>query len=421
MISPAAQIDAIDSQIRQLRSSILHHAVIYNKMGLCRQLVEEGLATTQDDALDTPVHTAIRVNNVAAFVVLLRSEPNLLKTNKDDETPFELACRLGNVRCLRLLLLAQPSIDQLIPPSRKYTALASLPRQLQKLAAKCCFATPPGRQFVCQFSNNPYDDISTWVDNIRIDAQALKFSLPDFHWSNVLYHVLGDKALSYIENQTTINNGSHIAHMYVVLLWTWRIFWQNVPSTQESLFIGIDRAIGSLLRETSPKSLASRIKRGKEPVILNTGTTRHSLTVVFINSLMFICNRGRSHAPQKYMLTAYRIRKCTVTENLVATILNFVETSELEKVSEFLFTTLPAALGAKTDTFCEAINSQCQPKELYKPICVAANFRLAVRALLLAESKKVGDGWDFETSMQVYKQYVTCARTVTLLRYHKPM
>lgn len=392
-----------------LGNSLLHEAVLNKKISLCKLFLHRGYIDCQNDEGETALHAAIRIDNIAAFSLIVQHKPNLLLQNRAHETAVELALKLDKLHFVAPLLGHR--LELLVPPSRQHTFLYSVwkteSKELIQRVAKQLLPPISTVQFTWNFDKHNPSILLRWIQNYRMPASDLTFSNTSKNWAVMLHHFAGKVCFLFAKKRQYLEPGACEDDMQIATLWTWRHFWQN-RAGNTTFFIKIDQAIGRMVQEPSAKSLAALIKKGKTPVIVASGWREHSLTVVFIGSLFFICNRGDQCSIQKKDLTAYRFTNKNISASIVQKILSRSKETVEEK-SRFLFEELPPLLEGTKDGFCIDIEANCQPQELNKPICTAANLRLAIRALLVSQQGP--------NALALYKEYSRRARFTVLHQY----
>ncbi len=372
----------------------------------------------QSEEDETQLHIAVRVDKPAIFERGLQKKPNLLDENKHSQTVCELALEVDQLDYVKALFSEVTKLSELVPQSRQHTFLTSLWQNSSvKLISHAALRYLPKidkRPYICDFNEKTIESLTFWLNVPDAKAHDLQFLLSKEDWDLLLFHFIGKKTFLFTEDSKHIRQGSYNHQMVVPLLWTWRTFWQNQPH-KSPLWLEIDNAIARVIRKPNLEILVQLIKEGKKPVILSSGWYGHSLTVVFFKNLLFLCNRGEYCSPQELDLTAYRIKKAMIRPNLVVEILK--TEGEIKPSTLFFFRTLPQALQAKKDLFCKSLEENCQPAELDNEICLAANLRLAIRAILVSRAKKHLTSWKFDTQIQAYKEYRVSARYSILQQY----
>lgn len=399
-------------------NTLLHEGILAENRSLCKLSVKIGFVNRQNNAGETPLHVAIRTDWAYGVTLILKNNPDLLLQNNQGLTPLELAEELDRPYFINQLLNTISALDQAVPVSRHYRFLGSIWFRGNKecISAVAKIILPKSNQglYEYRFDSESRGRLAAWIHDPTQDANLVTFSFARKVWNNILYHFAGKQALLFTKDRKVLRLGSYEEKMYTVMLWTWRNYWQKMPAEEQSPYQIIDRAIANAINPPSNSDLVKKIRSGKTPVIIPTGWHGHSLTAVFSKNWLFICNRGRDYLSQEFAFTAYRIDRKAITAKL----LQQFKKTERADASVFLSSTLPKALGATQDSFCEKIHTpSLQPSRLTKPICVAANMRLAIFAILLSNSKKVNDQWDFSKATIAYKDYVLSARFMMLHRY----
>lgn len=370
--------------------SPLHEAILSKDKRVCRKALKSSCVNEKDSGGDTSLHLAIRTNWDYAVDKLLKKSPRLLIEDKNAKTALELAEELDLRDFVHSLLRRVAHLDEAIPQPRQCRFLASI-----------------------WFQGNAR--LITLVAKRYLPKRKI-LSYPQKEWDRFLYHVVGKKAFLFTKDRAHLHSGTLETKLYPLLLWTWNVFCQKNGTLENPRFARIASAIQNSLSRRSAKHIAQEIRTGSHPSLIYCGWKRHSVTVVFVNSLLFICNRGGSSKLKRYSLTAYRIDKSLVTERLIRT-LRKNEHLPHEISAKFIYETLPSALNGYEDDFCAKVHQLCQPSELSKPICVAANLRQAIYAMLLGESIKENGSWNFMPASGTYKEYVNCARFAVLNQY----
>ncbi|MCE5293617.1 MAG: ankyrin repeat domain-containing protein [Chlamydiales bacterium] len=420
---------AVDVAVKILHSSppyTIHDALLRGSKSECRRFLNLGHKDRQDVEGDTPLHVAIKLDCLYSCTLILKKNPNLLLENCSQHmpmTPIELAEELNRQALIVKLLRHVNSLDAVVPKARQVRFLAGLwyrgNVEAISLAAKQYLPKPIYHSNVYTFSYKSLSALDVWIKNPLLRPCLIKFSFIRKDWEVILYHFIGKKALLFAKDRKHLYEGSYTELMYMMGLWTWRNFWHTEPPSNNQLYRAIDTAIGEAINLRSHSTIVKKIQEGTDPVILPTGWYEHSLAVVFIGSLLFICNRGDTGTLQTHDLTAYRIKKNAITKELVSKILSLrSDASPMSTASAFLFDTLPKALDGRVDGFCDLIHAaSCQPTSLDKPICTAANLRLAIQAILLSQADKEDGLWNFAAPMGHFKDYVVSARYSILHKY----
>ncbi len=420
---PRPILDIACKMLQQLKNdrgnSLLHEAVLEDNKSLARLCLKHGYENCKNDTGDTPLHVAIRVNNSAMFWLILKNNPMLLLENKNSQTACELACALGHTNYIKELLSRATSLDQLIPRSRQHSVLSLLWQnshdEIISLAAVIYQPKNIETPYTWDFKRKNLHTLGSWIKTPLCSSDQLKFSLSSKDWELLLFHFVGKKTTLFAKDRQHLQQGSHEYQMYVPVLWSWRRFCERHPENLNPLWQKIDQAISRTLPKANIPQLVKDIKKGTLPIILASGWHSHSITVVFIGTLLFICNRGRQGTLQKAHLTAYRIQKAAITAELIKNILD--TTGKKEECNKLLFNTLPKTLYAKEDAFCQAIKESCQPSSQENPNCVVASMRTAIRAILLSQAEKTGNTWQFDAAKKVYKEYALSSRYAILQQY----
>ncbi len=421
---PRSLFEKACRQLKELTNdvgnSILHEAVLQGHKSLCRLFVQHGFQYCKNNDEETPLHLTIRVNSVFAFSVLVAGEAGFLVENKAKQTPVELALKLKRLDYVRRLCKLVKSLDEIVPKERQYLFLSFLwetkDADLLSLVAKRFFSQACNGDYVCDFSQKGPAASVAWILHPTKSASSLQLHLSQNEWDTTLMHLLQERAFLFAEDASHMHKGLWIREICVPLLWTWRSFWQT-RAESNPLFVQIDRAIGAVLVRPSIATYVRKIREGIEPVILESGWERHALTVVFINNLLFICNAGENEAIQKQALTVYKFKKCNITKNLVQRIVSYPRNAKASERSLFLFETLPKSLGAIQDSFCVTIHQDFQPCSHEYGICTAKSLRVAIRSILLAHAPMKGEGRDFKSALNLYRDYVQFARYLVLKEY----
>lgn len=370
---------------------------------------------------ESELHVAIRTNQAAHFTLLLANKPNLLVENADGQTALEFAEEYNHFYYVEKILHKIRSLDEAVPRERHMKLLGSFwfheNTEILKTASK--FFAPQRSVIQYSYDGSATDrstahsyDLLPWIRDSGESADHIKISLKPEDLENALYHFLGKRAFLFLQEKPHLHDGNYVERIYTLMLGTWRTFYHSQPA--DPLYKEIDRAIADAIHPPANRLLARKIQKGISPVIIQTGWSGHSLTAVFAGDRLFICNRGRTYLDQRHALAVYRIDRNRVTPNLLR---KFTSDGSFEDASTFLSETVLDELNARSDTFCVEVHKYCQPAELTKPICVAANLRLAINAILLSKSKKVNDRWDFMDAITKYKEYVILTRFVVLNRF----
>lgn len=404
-------------------SERLHKALEARSKRNARLLLKGGCENSRNYENDTPLHVAIRLDWLYACTLILKKNPDLLLENSDGQTPVELAADLDHQHLVVKLLRYTTTLDELIPQERHFRFLGALwyhaNSEAIALAAKRYLPKAIYHGFVYDFSKKSLRACGLWIQNPKISAGLVKFAISSKKWELILYHFIGKKALLFVKDRQHLHHGSHAKPMHAIGLWTWRNFWQNHVALESTLFQAIDKAIGATIYSPPIASLTQKIQEGREPVIIPSGWIEHAVTVVFVGSLLFICNRGEKYAAQTHDLTVYRIANSAITVELVRKIISYRKSDyPIDEVGAFLYDTLPKALGGQVDSFCELLYTPaCQPPILDKPICVAANLRLAIYAILLSQAVHENGRWNFSVPLGIYKDYTISTRYSVLHKY----
>lgn len=278
-----------------LGNSLLHEAVLNKKISLCKLFLHRGYIDCQNDEGETALHAAIRIDNIAAFSLIVQHKPNLLLQNRAHETAVELALKLDKLHFVAPLLGHR--LDLLVPPSRQHTFLYNLwkteSKELIQRVAKQLLPPISTAQFTWNFDKHNPSILLRWIQNYRMPASDLTFSNTSKNWGVMLHHFAGKVCFLFAKKRQYLEPGACEDDMQIATLWTWRHFWQN-RAGNNTFFIKIDQAIGRMVQEPSAKSLAALIKKGKTPVIVASGWREHSLTVVFIGSLFLSATAANS-------------------------------------------------------------------------------------------------------------------------------
>ncbi len=397
-----------------LGNSILHEAVLKGYKGLCRLFAAEGLQNSKNFEEETPLHLAIRINSTYAFSILVQSNSTLRAQNKFGETAVEIALSLDRFHFVKRLFKQVEGLDELMPKGRQLLFLKALwdknDTKLLELVAKRFFTQPAiAPLYTLEYARDTRVEEREWILNPHAQADLLDFSITKDDWDVVLLHMLGSKAWRFLKIAPHLENGSLVESMYAVLLKSWRAFWQSKPFSPNHLFVEIDKAIGGALYGVSCTSLRNKIFEGRNPVIIASGWSEHSLTVVFMGSYLFLCNGGEHAEGQEYDITCYRIKRQSITAGLIRKVKR-CENYKKEKSEKIIFKELPQALGGYFDAFSDSVHSSLQPASLNESICVAKNLRLAIRSILLAKN-------DSTVAFQLYHEYIQFARYSTLEQF----
>lgn len=421
---PRPLLEQACKMLQQLKNdrgnSLLHEAVLDDNRSLSKLCLKLGYENCQNDEGETPVHVAVRVQNSVLFGHLLKKEPNLLLENKQSQTACELAAELGNFSYVKQLLAHSKTLEQVVPKIRQHAFLSNLwqnnYKDLIALAAMRYEPESGPTDLTWGFARNRLSMLLSWINNPMAKASELKFSLSLNDWELLLFHFLGKKTVLFAKDRRHMHKGSHEEKMYVAVLWTWRTFCLRQSQEQKPLWIKIDQAIARCIRNPPVATLVQCIKKGQEPVIICSGWRSHSITLVFVKDLLFICNRGAHGALQKHNLTAFSIHRSAITPALLQKVSKLTE-GKKEPCMQFLFEELPQALSGVETPFCTAVHLECQPSDQSSPNCVVANLRTAIRAILLANAEDEGDVWSFEKAMATYKEYALSSRYAMLQQF----
>lgn len=401
-------------------NTLLHEGLLACNKSLCRLSLKQGFINQRNNAGETPLHVAIRVDWAYGVRLLLQNGPDLLIQNNQGMTAIELAEELDRPAYVKLILENISSLDKVVSQDRLYRFLGSVwyrgYKECLSLIAKIFPVYRSHAQYVYQFDVDNVKNLLPWAVDPTQSADQVTITFHKKDRDCVLYHFLGKKALQFVKDRNHIRPGSFATSMYTVMLWTWRHFWHSTTLADKTILKNIDRAIVDATHIPSDATLASQIISGQRPIIIRTGWNGHSVTVVFSRNWLFICNRGEDYINQKYLLAAYRITRAAITPALIR---KFKEIKRLDRAqaSVFFTETLLQAVEARGDSFCDKIHAQCQPSPLTKPTCVAANMRVAIYASLLSNTTKVKGDWNFFEAANLYSHYRIAARFMMLHRY----
>lgn len=300
------------------------------------------------------------------------------------------------------------SLDELVPAKKQYRFFCTLLQNNElHLLSECLIKTN-----LLYSKSIAFDYESEVVDKPRQTGGKIRsFAAKNFTnanwWDVLLYHFLGKKTALLIGNHKHLTTGSHTVEVYPVCREVWNAFMQVAPRSFSSQMC---RALDRLCIMPSNKEFVTLIRQKIEPVILPSGWIRHSITVVFFGSYLFLCNRGDMVASfTSKNITVFHVNTNRVRRRILQKILSW-EAEDKEIRGKFLFKTLPAQLQGEKDDFCNLIEEKFQPKDQENANCVVANLKQAMRVVLLCQARLC----NMKSMEQLYQEFAEFSRLYIL-------
>lgn len=242
-----------------------------------------------------------------------------------------------------------------------------------------------------------------------------------FYRRKIIINLSGKRALTKFKNKSS---GISRFQLYPVIgdlvhqfiqsdkLWPFPKSWGH----------GIENAIIQTLHpEQNSKKLVEEIQKQSHPIIIETGTSQHSINVVFHKNMVFICNRGETLDPQnRHLIIGHFDPSHPKLETIIDTLLKIdseiSETDSLKYIYQEFFKELQAIedipLEKKIRKYCPLSNQKGNN-------CVQTSLKTAILACLLSyqlpkNSDRIVQSKIFESSWKTYKAFSQFSRNFGL-------
>jgi len=194
------------------------------------------------------------------------------------------------------------------------------------------------------------------------------------------------------------------------LYWLHRMSNANRQLTNEQILNDsqahlLQEAIDFAASAPTKGQIMSRIREGK-PVIIPTGFSGHTTSVVIWGSNIVLCNRGAGNITEQTS-NFYKFDQNKLDENIIDQILALKNGSEKE-YEKFFYNTLPASLGydpKKTSDMCRYLSSRGNLNWQIGGHCSYDNIEAAVSCLMLLEEFKDDTDLNAVTDERIDKLY----------------